>query len=1590
MSFIIKRKVLITMLFTGLTMLGWFSYKQLSVELYPNAQIPFLFVNVGSMLEVDPEYMEKQAIIPLEGAIGTLAGVDKIESSAGQQQGTIRISYDKSTNIKLAYLKLIEKVDEIRGTLPEEFMVQVFKFDLEQLNNMFMTIQARGSGGVDRVRHVVEQEIVNKFKNVSGISNAEIFGGRVKSVDIILKEDVCKAYNITPADVRSAINANSMARKYVGKVNENNTLHAVNIVSEFVNVNELYDVVIIKSGNVKLKDISTIRFGLKEQDSYSRVNGKEAVTIQLTRDSQSNIIELAETVEALIASLNEEFSSKDIQLVIQNNSAEIMEKNIDLIIELALVGGILAVFILWIFLRNLKLVIAVALAIPISVYTAFNFFYAYDITINSLTLLGMALAIGMLLDNSVVVLENIYRLAAKNIGTAKAVVQGTKEVARSIIAATLTTVTVFLPFVFSSNFFIGLLGKHIGVSIISTLLVSLGVALLFIPMITYVFLTIQKSTNNIVFERISSNNRMIQVYLVFLKTSMRNPGKVIIGALGIFFITLIISLGISTLTTEEPEIKDINLYVTMPGGTTLENTDLLIAEVEKKLDSIQEKKDIISQVYQEEAVLTISLVDDYRDVRNMDIPQIKNDILENLDDFKQAQFDWEPPASGRRFGSGGFDDDDGMARILGIGIQQEKIIIKGQDFEQMQNKAHDIEYYLGQISSIKRINIKLPEKRPEVQLLLDKQLMSLYDIPVTSVLSELNSFQPGFSSGVLLKQDGEDYDIQIKMPDIDEEVTDRNIHDLKTLNVKGASGSVFELQNISDFNFTTGLSTIKRKNQEKQIVITYEFLDEVNDENDLLTSARAEVDDLIESISLNSDMVIEVIHEDDDLGEFGFLLLMAVLLIYMILASVFESATMPVVMMFSIPLAAIGSLILLILTGTSIMNANVFTGFLILLGIVVNNGIIMIDYTRVLQKRGYRETRALMTAGLARVRPILITAITTIIALLPLALGKAEYVTQIGVPFAITVIGGLALSTILTLVFIPTFYSGLQSSLNWIKEQHIIIRIVQIILWVAGTYYIYIEVDSKVWQLIYFIVLVITVPATIYFIKSSLRKANENLIPENTPLKIKIRNIVKIYDWDNKLTREWKSGINIRKRLGIHNSSSVAGIVAGLIWQLPVIAFSYYFIYYHIESGFWYFILQVVFYILVNSLLNPLKVYFRDKSRNKILKVVFALILGAYYWIYPGVAMYSFYSIYSLIGFVIPAVIIWYLASAVKNTAENLHRKNTDVNRLKGWFKGIRKMYFRFVLVIPVLGKKKKPFKAVTGVNFDIENGMFGLLGPNGAGKSTLMRVICGILEPSYGQITINDIDLKKNREELQGLIGYLPQEFGMYENMTAWDFLNYIGVLKKLYDNETRKNRVEYVLKAVHMYNNRNEKIGSFSGGMKQRIGIAQILLHLPCILVVDEPTAGLDPRERIRFRNLLVELSKERIVIFSTHIIEDVASSCNRVAVMKKGGVVYLGRPIDMAEIAKGKIWSMNMSADEYEKSKDSLTVIHHMRENDIIRIRCLSESKPGADAIPVKANLEDAYLYLLKNGNTYDQNSINDNGNVPLSLNNADNKQ
>jgi ABC-type multidrug transport system ATPase subunit len=408
-----------------------------------------------------------------------------------------------------------------------------------------------------------------------------------------------------------------------------------------------------------------------------------------------------------------------------------------------------------------------------------------------------------------------------------------------------------------------------------------------------------------------------------------------------------------------------------------------------------------------------------------------------------------------------------------------------------------------------------------------------------------------------------------------------------------------------------------------------------------------------------------------------------------------------------------------------------------------------------------------------------------------------------------------------------------------------------------------------------------------------------------------------------------------------------------------------YFTYFYLDKGFWIFLFSISVWFFVSGIWTILTKFITNSGaeKNTMIKALQKVVDFSVFWLIPVFNLAWFQKKWDNLVVVIILGFLWFTGLFIYKTGQKLTRENIDIYRLEGRFKNLRKTIYRIVAAVPIIGKKKKPFKALSCVSMNIENGMFGLLGPNGAGKTTLMRIICGILEQSYGKVWINGLDTQKKREELQGLIGYLPQEFGSYENMTAHDYLHYQAMLRNITDVKIREERVDYVLKAVHMEERRHEKIGSYSGGMKQRMGIALILLHLPRILVVDEPTAGLDPRERIRFRNLLVELSRERVVIFSTHIIEDISSSCNQVAVLNKGKLRYLGKPIDMTHEAAGHVWQMKIPAVEFNQFVNDHLVVHHMSEGDSVRVRVISDESPHEGAVNATPNLEDAYLWLLR---------------------------
>lgn len=1553
---IIRRKVLVSMLFIGLTAMGYISYTKLPVELLPNVELPILIVHVRSATDVDPKYMERKAVVPLESTISTLEGVAEISANADSRQGLIFISFEQGVNIKYAYLKLEQKVGAIKSSLAPEFFVSIVKIDTEEFTNTFMDLQVLGSGGVDRVRNIADQYIIDRLNDIDGIGGVEIFGGRQKTVEIIMNDAVCEANGITPNTISNVLSQNSNKSAFAGQVEMDGRKVFVNVTAELKDIKNIQSLVVSEKGPLLLSDVAEVFFGVKEQTSLSRVNGKDAVSIRISKDPQANLIALSDKTLESIDAINEDLEPLDVKVVVQSNQAEMMSKNIDQIKNLAVTGGLLAIFVLWIFLRRIKFIVSIALAIPISVYAAFNFFYAYDISINSLTLIGMALAIGMLLDNSVVVVENIYRHVVNRKKTEEAVVTGTKEVMRSVIAATLTSVIVFLPFIFSSNFLITIIGTHIGVSIISTLLVSLVVALVLVPMLVNSAINSDDQQKAPLIRNASIRQRTIQMYMVLLKSCFRRPMFTVVAGLVLFFVSIAAGLLVSMAGLNEVQTTEINLFVTMPQGVNLESTDATTRKIEEKVMEIPVVEKVISQISEGDAVLTVKLVEEFNDLDTISIADVRNQLSGFGKIFEGVNISLDKPQQqGSGEGGAGNSAENDFERMLGIGTASERIVIKGQDFELMQTIAHDINTMVTGLQSVSQSTVNISPERPEAHLIFDQQRMSENNITLQNVAIALNDFQPSFASAAKFISGGEEYEITIRTQDQTREVA-KEMRDLREMPVSSTTGATHAFSDIGSVIYSTGESTITRLDQEKRIEINYSFIDEVLKSESLLDASRVEIDQIVSGVNVPSGMVVEVIHDEGLYDDFYFFIFAAIVMIFMILAAVFESLYLPVVIMFCIPLAGIGAFLSLTLTGNSILNTNTLIGFLILIGVVVNNGIILIDYSRILRRQGYTKYRALIMSGISRIRPILITSITTIIAMLPLALGEAEYVVSIGQPFAVTVMGGLAFSTILTLFYIPTMSAGLESFLDWFRNLKPGIKGAQISLMFIIGVCISLQIEGLLLQMIGYIAAIILIPGGTYFIMSSLRQANARMVAPGEAMHIDIQNLTKVYGRDKRWLREWKGNKRLFEARG-EEPVTIRMVLQDLIWQSALVGFLVYFVYFYLDKAFWQLVFMISLHVLLLSMLrNATQVI---AHRQKLVNAIKPLV----YWVFPILSAVYLYSDINIKAVGIVLILLWFTGLFLVRISESLQDNPVDVDAIKGRFRKLRRLYYKLLLSIPFVKPSRPPFKALKGVSLTIEQGMFGLLGPNGAGKTTLMRILCGILDQSYGKIWINGHDTTLRREELQGLIGYLPQAFGTYENMTPYEFLDYQAILRKIANNDERETRVQYVLKAVHMDEHQHKKIGSFSGGMKQRIGIAQILLHLPKILVVDEPTAGLDPLERIRFRNLLVELSRERIVVFSTHIIEDIASSCNKLAVLISGNIEYIGSPTTMAELANEKVWEFHLTPEEFEVEKENHLIVHHMREGDLIRVKCLSDELPRPDAVQVRANLEDAYLWLMK---------------------------
>jgi len=676
----------------------------------------------------------------------------------------------------------------------------------------------------------------------------------------------------------------------------------------------------------------------------------------------------------------------------------------------------------------------------------------------------------------------------------------------------------------------------------------------------------------------------------------------------------------------------------------------------------------------------------------------------------------------------------------------------------------------------------------------------------------------------------------------------------------------------------------------------------------------------------------------------------------------------------ALPLTVLGATWALVLTGTPGLAPMALMGVVALIGLTVNPAILLVDR---MQQRvrvgGMSAGAAALAAVRERARPVLMTTTTTIAGLWPLALVTGRQ-NEIWPPFATVVMGGLATSTLLTLLAVPVGFVFLR------RLDTLFGRLGPWVLigWVGATAAVMTPliaggvITTLTWKLM----TTVLVAAVLLGVTVLAFRRPEYPEPEthDGPPEVRVRYLKKVYGEPGPVGRAWRSAqrfaANALRRGGrAFDPAQARGRVVPL---LLVFAGTLYLAFF-VGTVFW----KLVFLFVAASLLaTAFREVRRARGRTDELGqvdpggpegVLAALVPWvALSWVALGMYLVPRLEetrpeVRAWVPIALTVVILF--VQLGRRTAVQLARGSISVRLEAGRLRRLRTLWRRVSRTLFGLDLPREQVCALSGVHFSARRGMIGILGPNGAGKTTLLRMLAGILDPSLGVITYGGVPLKRLRRYLARYVGYLPQDFGLPNDLTAREYLQYYALLYEIQPAEERRERVDRLLDEVGLKTRADERIGSFSGGMRQRVAVARTLLRLPPVIIVDEPTVGLDPRERIRFRNLLGRLAEGRVVLFSTHVVEDVAVACERVIVFARGRMVFDGPPDDLADEAEGKVWETRVSPEHAAELPQGAMLVDQAPEaSGLVRSRILSEAPPNAEATEVRPTLEDGYLWLV----------------------------
>ena len=1013
-QFSVHHPIFIVMIFLIVVILGFVSFIRLPIDLMPDITYPTLslFTSYGN---ASPEEMEELITRPIEEAMAAVPGVEEISSVSSEGSSMVRVSFDWGTDLEEASNDIRDRLDRIIPSLPEDVeRPRLRKFDPASFPILIMG----ASSDLDPIqtRRIIDDEIKYRIERVPGVASLDIWGGLEREIHVNLQPDKIKALGLPLDLILNKIRSENVDVP-AGTIERGNFEVLVRTPGVYTNLDEIRDTVIaIRDGApIQLKEIATVEDSWQRIRRIVRVNGRPGIRLSISKQSGKNTVEVARTVMKEIELIHRDIPQ--ISLIPIIDSSKYIQSSISNVGRAALYGGLLAILILLFFLRSFRSTIVIATAIPISIIATFALIYFGGFTLNIMTLGGLALGIGMLVDNSIVVLENIYRLQESGREPIKAAIDGTGEVTSAIIASTLTTLAVFLPLIFIRGM-TGIMFKQLSYVIAFSLLCSLVVALTLVPMLSSKVLRVTKLAD---LTKQSIRLRLFQKTGHLFSSLEDNYKKLLHFALDhrllvlvTVFLIFLGSLFLVRLVGSEfmPAADEGEVRVTgeMEVGTRLGIVDekfrTVAAIVEKSVPEIESMVESIGGstfrgTGSHVGEMRVSLVPQSRRSRSSD------EIAASL----RGRLEGIPGLRTRiRSGQGFF-----LLRMGTSGGDLVQVEIRGYDLEIADALARQVESLVESIKGITDAQVSREIGTLEEIIVIDRQKAADMKLTVSQIANTLQTFLTGTRASNY-REAGDEFWIRVKVRDAEY----MSLEDILDLTLTNSDGQPVMLRNVVTVKPRRGPVQIERKDQERVVTVS------ANISGRDMGSVMADVQESLRTLPLPRDFLIVFAGDYEEqqkaFRELLFGLILALVLVYMVMASLYESLRDPFVVMFSIPLAAIGVILILFLTNTT-FNVQSYIGCIMLGGIVVNNAILLVDYTNLLRRRDKMPLReAIEEAGRRRLRPILMTAATTIIALIPLALGISEG-GEAQAPMARAVIGGLLSSTLITLVIVPVVYS---------------------------------------------------------------------------------------------------------------------------------------------------------------------------------------------------------------------------------------------------------------------------------------------------------------------------------------------------------------------------------------------------------------------------------------------------------------------------------------------------------------------------------------------------------------------------------------